>query len=50
MLRAVVTGLVALVMVVSVSACKKKTEEPKAPAAGMEAPTEPAPAPEAPET
>jgi predicted small lipoprotein YifL len=47
--RSAILAMVALAMVLSVSACKKTGDE-AAPDAGMETPSEPAPAPDAPET
>lgn len=47
--RSAILAMMALAMVLSVSACKKTGDE-AVPDAGMEAPSEPAPAPDAPET
>jgi len=41
---------VLVAVLATVPACKKKTEEKEKPAAKTEAPAEPAPAPEAPQT
>jgi predicted small lipoprotein YifL len=47
--RSAILVMVALAMVLSASACKKTGDE-AVPDAGMETPSEPAPAPDAPET
>ena len=47
--RSAILFMVALALVLSVSTCKKTSDEPP-PAGEMESPSEPAPAPDAPET